>query len=203
MRSGYQSALEDWNARGAEWDAQVATTESEDAYNTDEAKAARMREAGLNPDLLGTQGASEAAEFTEPESPDVNAPGDSEDKIFAAIGNVGKIMAWATSMTGDIFKNLGLWEEIKTKITESGDLTMSQYEELKNMIKSLSVIVERLEASTEKVYNYTMEIPDWGRPTIQKLLDKGLYKGSSESDLNLPESLLRTLVINDRAGLYD
>lgn len=95
------------------------------------------------------------------------------------------------------------WKEIKNKITERGDLTMSQYEELKNMIKSLSVIVERLEASTEKVYNYTMEIPDWGRPTIQKLLDKGLYKGESESNLNLPENLLRTLVINDRAGLYD
>ena len=119
FRSSYQAALEDWRARGQEWDSQVATTEAEDKYNTDEAKAARMREAGLNPDLLGTEGASEAAEFTEPESPDVNAPGDSENKIFAAIGNVGKIMAWATSMTGDIFKNLGLWEEIKSKRTEN------------------------------------------------------------------------------------
>ena len=63
--------------------------------------------------------------------------------------------------------------------------------------------VEVLEKSTEKVYNYTMEIPDWGRPTIQKLLDKGLYKGESENNLNLPENLLRILVINDRAGLYD
>jgi hypothetical protein len=48
-----------------------------------------------------------------------------------------------------------------------------------------------------------MEVPEWGRPTIQKLLDKGLYKGTSDSDLNLPENFLRTLVINDRAGLYD
>ena len=89
-----------------------------------------------------------------------------------------------------------LWNEFKNLITESGDLTMTQYEELKAKI-------EKLENSTEKVYHYTMEIPEWGRPTIQKLLDKGLYKGASESDLNLPENLLRTLVINDRAGLYD
>lgn len=88
------------------------------------------------------------------------------------------------------------WKEFKNLITESGDLTMTQYEELKAKI-------EKLENSTEKVYHYTMEIPKWGRPTIQKLLDKGLYKGTSESDLNLPENLLRTLVINDRAGLYD
>jgi N-acetylmuramoyl-L-alanine amidase len=95
------------------------------------------------------------------------------------------------------------WKEFKNKITESGDLTVSQYEELIKEIISLRKKVESLEKSTEKVYNYTIEIPEWGRPTIQKLLDKGLYKGASESDLNLPENLLRTLVINDRAGLYD
>lgn len=95
------------------------------------------------------------------------------------------------------------WKEFKNIITENGGLTMAQYEELKNEITALRNIVETLEKSTEKVYNYTIDIPDWGRPTIQKLLDKGLYKGASESDLNLPENLLRTLVINDRAGLYD
>lgn len=95
------------------------------------------------------------------------------------------------------------WKEFKNKITESEDLTMSQYEELKKAIEALTDKIEHLEQSTEKVYRYTVEIPEWGRATIQKLLDKGLYKGSSDSDLNLPENLLRTLVINDRAGLYD
>lgn len=95
------------------------------------------------------------------------------------------------------------WQEFKNIITESEDLTMSQYEELKQQIENLTKTVETLAKSTEKVYNYTIEVPEWGRPTIQKLLDKGLYKGASASDLNLPESLLRTLVINDRAGLYD
>lgn len=94
------------------------------------------------------------------------------------------------------------WYEFKKLLNEEG-LTMSQYEELINKIDALTKKVETLENATEKVYRYTMEIPEWGRPTIQKLLDKGLYKGTSESDLNLPENLLRTLVINDRAGLYD
>ena len=95
------------------------------------------------------------------------------------------------------------WTEFKNIITESGDLTMSQYEELKKSIDTLTEKIESIEKSKEKVYHYTVEVPDWGRPTIQKLLDKGLYKGASERDLNLPENLLRTLVVNDRAGLYD
>jgi N-acetylmuramoyl-L-alanine amidase len=97
------------------------------------------------------------------------------------------------------------WRQFTTELmkNEGDDLTMAQYEELINKIDALTKKVEAIENSAEKVYRYTVDIPDWGRPTIQKLLDKGLYKGSSESDLNLPENLLRTLVINDRAGLYD
>lgn len=84
-----------------------------------------------------------------------------------------------------------------------GKLTMTQYEELKTVLNTLSNKLDDLVKSTEKVYNYIMEIPEWGRPTIQKLIDKGLYNGASADNLNLPENLLRTLVINDRAGLYD
>ena len=80
---------------------------------------------------------------------------------------------------------------------------MAQYEELKSEIATLKSTIESLKASKEKVYHYNVELPDWGAPTMDKLISKGLYKGASESDLNLPESLLRTLVINDRAGLYD
>ena len=62
--------------------------------------------------------------------------------------------------------------------------------------------VEKLTEERDRIYHYTSELPDWARPTIQKLLDRGFYSGASESDLNLPETLMRTLVINDRAGIY-
>lgn len=104
------------------------------------------------------------------------------------------------SMSGN---NWELWNDFKKLLSESEGLTMAQYEELKKEIAALEKTIESLKESAEKVYHYTMEVPEWGRPTIQKLLDKGLYKGASESDLNLPDNLLRTLVINDRAGLYD
>lgn len=55
----------------------------------------------------------------------------------------------------------------------------------------------------EMIYNYIDDnMPDWARPTIQKLVDIGILKGD-ENGLNLTEDLMRMLVINDRAGLYD
>lgn len=95
------------------------------------------------------------------------------------------------------------WTEFKKMITESGDLTMSQYEELKKEISLLKQMIKNIENSTEKVYNKIEDVPEWGKPTMQKLYDKGLYKGAGENALNLSSNLLRTLVINDRAGLYD
>ena len=58
------------------------------------------------------------------------------------------------------------------------------------------------EAADEMViYKTYEEIPDWGKPTVKKLMDKGLLQGTGDG-LNLEHNMLRVLVINDRAGLY-
>ena len=92
------------------------------------------------------------------------------------------------------------WEDFLNRI-KNDESPMTEEERAE--FKSLKSEVSKLKDSVEKIYHYTIEVPDWGRPTIQKLLDAGIYKGDSVSDLNLPETLLRVLVINDRAGLYD
>ena len=61
----------------------------------------------------------------------------------------------------------------------------------------------RKEKEMEKVYNWTLEVPEWGRPTVQKLLDKGYLQGNEKGELELTYAMLKLLVINDRAGLYD
>lgn len=53
----------------------------------------------------------------------------------------------------------------------------------------------------EMRYNTIDEIPAWGKPTIQKLIDKGALKGTGEG-FNISEDMLRMFVINDRMGLY-
>ena len=52
------------------------------------------------------------------------------------------------------------------------------------------------------IYNTIDEVPDWARPTIQMLVDKGWLKGNGDGQLGLNDTMLRLLVINDRAGLY-
>ena len=53
-----------------------------------------------------------------------------------------------------------------------------------------------------KTYDTLDELP-FGRETIQKLLDRGLMVGEGKDKLGLSYNMLRVLVINDRAGLYD
>ncbi|MCI8341849.1 MAG: N-acetylmuramoyl-L-alanine amidase [Firmicutes bacterium] len=55
----------------------------------------------------------------------------------------------------------------------------------------------------EKVYNSIDEMPDWARATVKKLIDKGYLQGNEKGDLELTNSMLRLITINDRAGLYE
>ncbi len=80
-------------------------------------------------------------------------------------------------------------------IETEGVLTMTQYEELKREIEELK---------NKMIYNYIDDnMPEWARPTIQKLVDKGYLKGNEEGELGLTDEMLRIFVVNDRAGLYD
>ena len=56
-----------------------------------------------------------------------------------------------------------------------------------------------IDASKERVYHWWKELPDWAYDPIKALYDKGYFAGNSESDLNLPESTMRTLVVLARA----
>ena len=46
-------------------------------------------------------------------------------------------------------------------------------------------------------------VPDWAKPTVQKVMDKGALKGDEKGNLNLSGDLTRTLVILDRLGKLD
>ena len=69
--------------------------------------------------------------------------------------------------------------------------------------EALDARLKTLENEKEKVYHFWSELPEWGIETVKKLYNRGIFRGESESDLNLPETMLRVMVTNDRAGLYD
>jgi N-acetylmuramoyl-L-alanine amidase CwlA len=91
------------------------------------------------------------------------------------------------------------WKKFKDRVQEETEMTEIERQKFNQMVK----IVEQLSQEKERVYHYSVELPDWALPTINKLVAKGFYKGDSESDLNLPESMMRTLVVLDRAGIFD
>ena len=71
---------------------------------------------------------------------------------------------------------------------------MTQYEELKNDIEKIRPMI----------YNYMdNNMPSWAKPTIQKLMTKGILVGDDAGRLGLTMDMLRVFVANDRAGLYD
>lgn len=73
---------------------------------------------------------------------------------------------------------------------------------MKAEIAELKVAVDKLNG--KMIYNYVdTNLPDWARPTIQKMMDKGLLQGDENGCLGLTDELLRVFVTNDRAGIYD
>ena len=53
------------------------------------------------------------------------------------------------------------------------------------------------------MYQRFENVPDWAKPSIQKVIDAGALKGDEQGNLNLTGDLTRTLVILDRLGKLD
>ena len=83
-----------------------------------------------------------------------------------------------------------------------GELTMTQYEELKKLLQGIGKRIDQLE--NKMVYNYIdKNMPEYAKPTIQKMVDKKLLLGNDKGELGLTDEMLRTYVILDRAGVFD
>lgn len=65
---------------------------------------------------------------------------------------------------------------------------------------------EKKDEENEMRFTYLKDVPEYARPTVDKLMKKGLLVGkggmSEETIIDLGEDALRVFVINDRAGLY-
>ena len=72
---------------------------------------------------------------------------------------------------------------------------------LKNLLPRIKDAMQ-LKEETEMRYKYYDDMPDWAKPTIAKLVRKGLLKGDCDGAHNLSEDALKVFVVNDRAGLY-
>ena len=79
------------------------------------------------------------------------------------------------------------------------DLTMTQYEELKNDIAAIQADL----ANKTGYYNYIdSNMPESYRPTIEKLVGKSYLRGNERGELMLTTDMMRILTILDRTGVF-
>ena len=84
----------------------------------------------------------------------------------------------------------------------NGGAQVAAINDLVTRIDELEQRINRLE--NPMIYNYIdNNMPEWARPTIQKLSAKGYLKGNDQGELGLTDEMLKLFVINDRAGVYD
>ena len=84
----------------------------------------------------------------------------------------------------------------------NGGYDMEVFNNLATRLEALERRVNQLE--NPMIYNYIdHNLPEWARPTIQKLTAKGYLKGNDRGELGLTDEMLKLFVINDRAGVYD
>lgn len=101
-----------------------------------------------------------------------------------------------------LVKNESAWAAFKERIGEE-EMTQEERAKFNALVDAVSKLTEKVDKLTPFVYNYIDDnMPSWAKPTVVKLINKG-YLSGDDGGLNLDENMLRMLVINDRAGLYD
>ena len=98
-------------------------------------------------------------------------------------------------------------------VEESEDLTMSQYNELKELIEKQSAEIADLKninqqlvnvVQTTMVYDFNDDnMPPWARPAVQAAMDCGAVQGDENGRLGLSYKDLRAIVREYRCGLYN
>jgi hypothetical protein len=98
-------------------------------------------------------------------------------------------------------------------VEESEDLTMSQYNELKELIEKQSAEIADLKninqqlvnvVQTTMVYDFNDDnMPPWARPAVQAAMDCGAVQGDENGRLGLSYKDLRAIAREYRCGLYN
>ena len=100
----------------------------------------------------------------------------------------------------------GFRADVKNKMDNKEDepMTTEERNKFNSLVDAVGNLAEKVDKLEHKmIYAWVDDnMPDWARPTITKLMQKGYLKGDENGKLGLDDNMLGTLVINDRAGIY-
>lgn len=117
---GFRTKYDTWNEQNQEnayqYDAGIYQQMFQDAYNSETAKAERMRQAGENPDLLGTGNVSEASSpFQDPAGMDASAFVDEQSVPGQIASGVFSAFSTAIGVASQFLQLQGLQNEVTGK----------------------------------------------------------------------------------------
>ncbi|MCR4719783.1 MAG: peptidoglycan recognition protein family protein [Firmicutes bacterium] len=100
----------------------------------------------------------------------------------------------------------GFRADVKYTMESEDEKPMTTEERTKfnKLVDAVGTLAEKVDKLEHKmIYAWVDDnMPEWAKPTITKLINKGYLKGDEEGKLNIDDNMLRMLVINDRAGIY-
>lgn len=102
-----------------------------------------------------------------------------------------------------------VWEKFKLQVLNGSDDEMTETEKAKvkaiddsltNAYKLIQDLKDTVQEMQDKnpIYKTVADVPDWGRPVVQKLIGDGVLKGNGKGDINISEQTLRAIVIMQR-----
>lgn len=121
--------------------------------------------------------------------------------------NHGDVMHWFPKhgKSMDTFR-----ADVKRLLSNKEDEPMTLEEKQKfNMlvdtVEGIRKKVDELATNSNKMVYACVDgnMPEWARPTITKLCEKGYLRGDQEGKLNLTDDMIRIMVVLDRAGAFD
>ena len=131
------------------------------------------------------------------------------DGFFSKVGKIGKSLGLFWGGDYKSFTDKPHFELPEFLPNNSTKYLISKYQNFENFKQTWSLWQEEtikddvIEEDEMVIYKLFEDIPDYGKRTIEKIMDDGFLKGDGEGFINISEDMLRILVINDRAGLYE
>lgn len=108
---------------------------------------------------------------------------------------------YSVGPSGDLNYDIEL-SEVKLLNDVQEGLTVAQYDEIMARIDAVEERLNSVEGTM--IYNYMDEnMPSWAKPTIQKLMDRGVLNGIDDNELGLTMDMIRLLVIIDNTRGFE
>lgn len=134
------------------------------------------------------------------------------DNFFSRVGKIGQNLglewggSWKTPVDKPHFQ-LPDWGStpklLKSRYGTPDNFKKSWNDETMTEKEIVKVLEEIIDQKVKGKEYYTInQCPDWGKMTVQKLINKNAI-AITNGTFNLPEDMLRTFVILDRMGILD